>query len=904
MKYGTMKFVSAAAALAAGAFAVAAPMQKYKPVPGGYETFNGDGEFNRPLYGWHGDDRELAPRKSLPWTSDRPKAVLKVFNGYKLDKKLRGVLQFGDGTEDVAYRYVWGRAEYELKGKGTVKMVRSAASDGLLVETTGDLPPKFDGEWELAAKSARGGATYYDFERKGMRNDGEGGVAARDVAAMFDAATNHFERIARTIEIKTPDPIIDSLLPCQLIVADALFEGRHITHGATNWKQAFAGWRVGYICYATGWEERFKENAREHFRSQRKDGRIPNEPKRDSMYNMCEEFVVSVMRYWKWSFDDDFMREIAYDGVKRHLAWMDGNMKVPGFELYENWLNTWNTDDKWCNGGAGTIASAYYVFVCRTMAEVAQRIGKAEDAAYFAARAKTVEDAIAKSLWHERDGVWGEYRERFGRKRLMRAPDLSTVYIAIDSLPFDLERNRSAVAWVEDNVPTHFAKDGATLLYSSNRLPRFWTSCGRYPNETMFWSLACYQTGEPELGWRHLHDVAAVSARGAGCGPGVGTCDLNYDFACYGNIDFADCAAGFIRTVAEGVFGIIDGRAIRPSFPASWNEAEIKSPYVSYRWTRKDGVKVTGGSRAAAVKVVAAPEPKFAGAAIPPRHTRWGHPKGEGSDLSIPPGTKAEYVDLSKAFNQNLRLLHKGKYSPRIANVRWSVVPRTLMENGRSWWEQHEVAGNRRWPKDYCVPKKLDLWPADGRLKTKYGPGFRLGPAEGTNSVFVSFYEQFPDAVEIPLSGRAHKIALLTAVVTNPNVAWMEAAVVKVRYADGTEAALSLVPPDNCDDWLNYSHGHWAYFDPKRDNRPYAVNGCPVMLGGLANANAHANVHAIALDPAKELKSLRFECRGTETFAGLLGATLYRNAQDRGADRPPSSRTKPNYDDRMSRGLL
>ena len=155
MKVNTLKtFAMVAAVCMAGnrAFAGGAtgpctvsPL-KYTPVPGGYKANNGDGEFNRPLYGWHGDDRELAPRKSLPWTGDRPKVVLKVFNGYRLDRKLRGVLQFGDGTEDVSYRYVWGRAEYDLKGKGTVKMVRSAQSDGLLVETIGDLPPKFDGE--------------------------------------------------------------------------------------------------------------------------------------------------------------------------------------------------------------------------------------------------------------------------------------------------------------------------------------------------------------------------------------------------------------------------------------------------------------------------------------------------------------------------------------------------------------------------------------------------------------------------------------------------------------------------------------------------------------------------------------------------------------------------------------
>ena len=34
---------------------------RYTPVPGGYRANNGDGEFNRPLYGWHGDDRELRP---------------------------------------------------------------------------------------------------------------------------------------------------------------------------------------------------------------------------------------------------------------------------------------------------------------------------------------------------------------------------------------------------------------------------------------------------------------------------------------------------------------------------------------------------------------------------------------------------------------------------------------------------------------------------------------------------------------------------------------------------------------------------------------------------------------------------------------------------------------------------
>ena len=233
-------------ACAATSAAVPAVQQRYTPVPGGFEIKNGASEFMRPLYGWHGDDDIRQPKRSMPSTSDRPKVALKVFSGMRLDKKARGVLSFGDGTEDVTFRYVWGRAEYDLKGKGTVKMVRNASSDGLLVEVTGDLPPTFDGEWALAAKTEKDGRTYYDFVRKALPRP-----AGPDIAAAFVAATDRVERIARTIEIKTPDPVLDSQLPCQLVAADAIFEGRAITSGATNWRVPYAGWRVGYVCLST-----------------------------------------------------------------------------------------------------------------------------------------------------------------------------------------------------------------------------------------------------------------------------------------------------------------------------------------------------------------------------------------------------------------------------------------------------------------------------------------------------------------------------------------------------------------------------------------------------------------------------------------------------------------------------
>ena len=137
---------------------------------------------------------------------------------------------------------------------------------------------------------------------------------------------------------------------------------------------------------------------------------------------------------------------------------------------------------------------------------------------------------------------------------------------------------------------------------------------------------------------------------------------------------------------------------------------------------------------------------------------------------------------------------------------------------------------------------------------------FRLGPENGANAAFVSLYREFPASIEIPLSGKARKIALLTVLSTNPNLDWMEAARLSVRYSDGGGESLSLVPPDNCDDWLNYLQ-----------LEPYALNGKAVMFG----EREHANLLALDLDGTRELEAIVFECVSTETIAGLLAATLF-----------------------------
>ena len=864
-----LAFAVVAAAVGGNRLANVASIPEYAPADGGFAIEDGTAEFCRPLYGWLGNDEMKRPVKPIMWASDRPRVRLSCHPPKRQNPDL-GTLSFGDGAERVRFAYVRGRAEYELKDRGTVTLVRAVGSDDLLAKVTGGLKPAFDGEWIQRGAAEKNGAAYYAFARKGCKD-----APVADLPKAFADGVAKLDRISRAIETKTPDARLDALVACQNVAADALFEGPIICHGATGWHCAYGGWRGAYAAVALGWDEAFKTNARLYFKAQKPDGRIPCQPWREGIYNMNEVFVDAVLRYWLRSGDDAFLKECAYEGVKGHLGWMERTMKDPSTGLFENWLDAWNTDNKWCNGGAGTIATAYTLFAYETMAKAAAKLGRTEDAKAFAARAAEIRSLVYTWLWSAEKGVWGEYRERFGHRRLNDCPDTSTIYTAIDSglAAAHPDRAASALAWVERNVPSVILGDGTSMILSSHKLPLFYSTCGRYAQETMHLALAYWLVGEPEIAARHFRGAICGGWRGESAGPGALATTYTEKLTNDGSTDFGDTVGIFLRTVVEGVFGIrVDAPSgtvtVMPGFPSDWDRASIRTPYLAYDWTRANGVKVTANPHGWRVRI-APPAPKLVGERLPKPHRRWGSPKGEGTDTSVASGMRFEHVDLSSVFNQNWRTLHVREYGPRIADFVFNdwTPPRTLTAHGRSWWESpnsSDEASNVRGGRN--VPDKM-AWPADGVVRSKTGVPFRLAGHDEKNAAFVSLYEQFPDRLEIPLSGKASKLALLTALSTNPNQGWMEAARFAVAYADGTSEVLPLVPPDNCDDWLNYLQ-----------SSPYHLTGEHVMF----HERAHANVLALRLDPAKELKALTLECVGTETFAGLVAATLVRPDQAAG----------------------
>ena len=201
------------------------------------------------------------------------------------------------------------------------------------------------------------------------------------------------------IEIDTPDPYLNAACPAVLLGYNAAWNAPSFRHGAIAWHDTYAGWRSTYGATVAGWHERVQSHARAFYEIQIADGRIPSKLRGDSIYNMGEVLVDQALYDYEWTGNLAPLRNGGFDAIARHLAWGEKHIKTPD-GLYENFLNAWNTDYKWSNGGGGTIASAYFWRANRTMAEIAERLGK--DATVFESARTEIAAAMRPRLWSER----------------------------------------------------------------------------------------------------------------------------------------------------------------------------------------------------------------------------------------------------------------------------------------------------------------------------------------------------------------------------------------------------------------------------------------------------------------------------------------------------------------------
>ena len=412
-----------------------------------------------------------------------------------------------------------------------------------------------------------------------------------DPKDLFEEGMAYFEGVSKAVDVNTPDPYFNSMIAAQTVAVDAAWINKTVMHGPIAWFVAHAGWRSSYGQTASGYFDRVETNAQQYWKNQKSDGRITAFPTSDKRYNMGEVLVDQYLYNWLYTGDLEEMRNGGYEFVTKHLAFMDAQMRVEGTNLYENFLNAWNTDNKWANGGPSTIASAYVWRACTIIADVAQRLGYTQDAENYAAKADAIAAEMKESLWSGESGVYAEYLDYYGNALLHDAPDLSSLYTPIDVGLTDLFEEYQMIHYGDEAIPNLTAELPRDAIFKecSNWLPSVYSSRGVYQGELANFALAAYMSGQYELADRMMRGIEHGLFQSKGAGPGLVSHQNNENGENIGHLDFADVSSMVVRTAVEGTFGIAmnvpDGTAsITPGFPADWEEASIDTSYLGYSY--------------------------------------------------------------------------------------------------------------------------------------------------------------------------------------------------------------------------------------------------------------------------------------------------------------------------------
>ena len=621
---------------------------RYSLVDGAWVIVDGNASFNRPLPPSHSHDAVSRSERMVLWAGDRPEfRFTTVSTRAATVAELRFALDGKPSQElhGVKAIYNAGRYDYEIAAL-RLSVVSAADFEGAIIRC--DVPPGGTLSFDIGKGTVRleGGAFYLrhatikreiygaastrlqlEDRTDSVRGACTGGgtvylwftsdppdspavrACAEHPAQVFEDCTRELAALAGKLEIRTPDPYLDAIVAEQNLALDRAWHDSTMMHGVYSWHVAMSGWRSLYGNTVMGWHDRVQGHAERFFAEQVQEpelppahpleghtfgeapacrGAIPGYLGRKSyFYNMGEVLLDMVMYDWQWTGDLAFMAR-NFDAIAAKLLWQDRCLDPGEDGLYENWLNAWNTDAKWHNGGGGIIASVSTWRASVVMAAVARRLRK--DPAPFVARAARIRKACDTQLWLPGKGIFAEYKDCLGLQRLHEAPDQSSIYTPIDLGFCDEFQAYQMLRFTEYAMPdVRGLPRGGRLLWSSNWLPPLYSTFGLYPNETINTMLCYFRLG--------LADRAYELLKGLEAGPFLGPCpgnmgvNQNPDGTAPGHVGFSDVVSLFQRTMVEGLFGVQMNApngtvTLQPAFPPDWQQASMRGPVVSAEYSR------------------------------------------------------------------------------------------------------------------------------------------------------------------------------------------------------------------------------------------------------------------------------------------------------------------------------
>ena len=926
--------------------------QQYFPENDAFVCENGTNRFTRALYGSHTDWRLE--------TSDRPVfAVVKknhhrnirfVVNGVPLDSTDYCKAEYKDGKR----RYFltdkrWQNAELAIEvaampeGECAVWKLVASSPLQLKVLVCGIAQPKLHRNGDIGADApgvleAMGDPLQMIDVALGAENylevvvDQVMEVSAQKGMEDFQKSLEYNKDLSTRIHFETPDPYINTLGSALSLAADGDWDGQTWLHGCVGWRMPLAGWRAGYLGDVLGWNDRAVSHFDAYAKSQVTDveptiphpsqdstlnlaraekkwgtqmysnGYICRNPERNDQmhhYDMNLNYVDELLWHFQYDADTTYMRKM-WPVIKSHLAWEKRNYDPDGDHLYDAYCCIWASDALYYNGGAVTHSSAYNYRGNQLAARIAEMIG--EDPEPYRIEAEAILKAMNERLWLTEKGVWAEYQDGMGLKRTHDHPAVWSIYTPIDCGACTPQQAYEATRYVDDYIPhIDVENTGYQTIATSDWMPYSWSINNVAAAEVMHTALAYFEAGRPDAGYR-LMKGNILDQMYYGASPGNFGQISYYDAArgeCYR--DFGDCIGISSRTLLQGLFGIIpqalDGKCIiRPGFPSEWESASVSTPYLSYKFTRKDGRDVyeitqhftrplkivlrqnlgnceyrdiEGTTEEHQIIVLSSESEEDRGDVRLALAS-----ESEACGLSEPDLSKRFLPQtIDGYFNSEVDDIFKNQYlSPRPQTTTLQIPVQGIGE-----WCHPQLTAEIN---DSVFRTLID----DDQFKVA-GVPFRT-PKEGHNIIYTSLWDNYPDSVMIPLKGRAERAYLLMAGSTNHMQSRIDNGLVIVTYQDNTTDTLALRNPDNwCPIEQDYYIDGKAFQAPQP--RPYRVClgtgdvsrdlGKTLEIQGVYGREipgGAAQMLCMPLNAKKKLKSLTLRTLSNDVVIGLMAVTL------------------------------
>ena len=772
-------------------------------------------------------------------------------------------------------------------------------------------------------------------------------VDGRDGSDRFEEMEEAMRQLAGRVEFNTPDPYVNTLGGALVVAADGDWDGTTWLHGCIGWRMPLAGWRAGYLGDVLGWPERAVSHFDAYAKSQVKnvsakqphptqdenmhlarakkewgtqmysDGYICRNPERNDQmhhYDMNLNYVDELLWHFQYDADKTYLRKM-WPVLKSHLAWEKRNFDPDGDHLYDAYCCIWASDALYYNGGAVTHSSAYNYRANKLAARVTELIG--EDGRPFRQEAADILNAMNNRLWLKDKGHWAEYQDLMGLKRVHESAAVWSIYTPIDCGACTSEQAYLATKYIDQEIPhiPLLSHPSYQTICTSRWMPYSWSINNVAAAEVMHTALAYFEAGRSEEGYR-LMMANVIDGMYEGQSPANFGQISKYDAArseCYR--DFGDCIGISARTLIQGLFGIqpnaLDRQCmIRPGFPESWDSASVRTPYIEYRYQRqgdeavyevtqhfqqplqivirqnlgmgkyRDVVGNNQPHQVIRVQVpVKYPEVTFRRFDVKAVGTN-------GTCTDEPTfAEKFHKQNIERVLNDSVTNIFRNEYlSPR--------PPYTTL--------QIPVQGAGDWCHPDYTPVVDDSVFRSLIIKDEFmvmGVPFRT-PAAGRNIAFTSLWENYPDSISIPMSGKYRQAWLLMAGTTNHMQSRIANGLVVAHYQDGTSDTLELVNPDN---WCPIERDY--YVDGKAFStaqpRPYRValssgtvsrNLSAVMNLPFANAQGGemgpkgadggeipggaATMLRMPLNRQKKLQSLTLRTLSNDVVIGLMAVTL------------------------------